>query len=71
MQMEVEISKFDSANEDPEKVFEDFLLKLIIEPYASRIPVFLNDLFLEMNFSNNILKELKESKKPKKRNYSA
>ena len=71
MQMEVEISKFDSANGDPEKIFEEFLLKLVIEPYANRIPVFLNDLFLEMNFSNNILKELKESKKPKKRNHSA
>ena len=74
MQMEVEISKFDTVSDGqktPEKIFEEFLLKYVIEPFGCRIPVFLNDLFLEMNFSNSIMQNLKDSKKLKKRNQSA
>ena len=52
--MEVEISKFDTpviGEPSAEKKYDDFLLKFVVEPYASRIPTFLNDLFLELNFS--------------------
>lgn len=52
--MEVEISKFDNpvAGElTADTKYEIFLTKLVIEPYASRIPSFLNELFLELNFS--------------------
>lgn len=54
MQMEVEISKFDipvAGEQSAEKQYEDFLIKFMVEPYGSRIPTLIYDLFVELNFS--------------------
>jgi len=68
MQLEVEISKFDTHNESEsiEEKFHSQLRKNIIGPYSDKLQTLLNDLFVELNIDDMLLKELKEAKKNKR-----
>lgn len=67
LQLEVEIRKFDNSKEDVQKSFESQLRKLIIQPYSERLQNFLVDLFQELNFSDSLIKEVRETRKLRKR----
>ena len=66
MQLQVEISKFDSLDDHAEQAFNSQLRKLIIEPFADRLQPMLNDLFVELNLDGDIIKELKDTKRHKR-----
>lgn len=66
MQLQIEISKFDS-DVDLEDAFEQSLQQYVICPFADRLQGLLTDIFQELNLKEKLVKDLKEAKKIKKR----
>ena len=72
--MELEISKFDPTNSEtaqdaicPEQIYETHMQNFIINPYSDRLQNFLTDIFIELNFSEKLIKDLKDAKKLKRK----
>ena len=68
MQLEVEISKFDSLEQElcPEAIYYAQLQQLVINPFSDRLHQILNDIFIELNIDESLIKDLKDAKKNKR-----
>jgi hypothetical protein len=73
-QLELEISKFDPSTNDgsfceasADKIYETQMQNFIISPFSDRLHTFLTDIFTELNFPEKLLKDLKDSKKLKRK----
>ena len=77
IQMQIEISKFETVDdqpsspnqqppEDPIEQIKSQLQKFIISPFSERLQNFLNEIFVELGYPTSIFKDIKEAKKQKK-----
>lgn len=71
--MEIEINKLDTdkanANFDPikeEQQFHTQLQQLLIVPFVEKLQPLLSDIFTQLNFDDQFLKDIRDAKKSKR-----
>lgn len=69
IQLEVQLSKFDSREEGgecPQQIFECQLKKFVLAPFGDRLMTYISYIFSELNLDDKILKDFNQARKQKK-----